>query len=439
MRKSKKGVANVFTTATGVLKAGVSAIRDAMAPAQTSAGDMPSIRFETLEPRVLLSADAAPVIAGSIDSPGETDKYEFVLQQGAQVVFDSLTDRSDLSWSLQGPQGDVVLGRALDATDGSGLTGSPVMTLAAGKYTLTLSGAGDATGDYRFRLLDLANTAMPLTPGVTTAGVLSPANGTNVYQFNALAGDLYYFDHKSSTGSNDRWCLIDPHGRLVFDRSLSGSVMEPDTLAHSGVYTLLIEGAVNQTGAEAGYSFNVQPVTNDEVIGMPLGSSVTGSIGQAGQQDYYRFNLAAPTQAYFDVLTSANVTWTLSGPRGTVVSSRDFSNSDATGLSGNLLMDLAAGDYTLMIDGVNDMTGAYGFRLLDLSQSAVSLTPGMPVSATLSPGSETDAYRFDATAAIATILTFSARPAPAGSIGGCWIRSVMSFLTLRPSPWTKAR
>jgi len=52
MRKSKKGVANVFTTATGVLKAGVSAIRDAMAPAQTSAGDMPSIRFETLEPRV---------------------------------------------------------------------------------------------------------------------------------------------------------------------------------------------------------------------------------------------------------------------------------------------------------------------------------------------------------------------------------------------------
>ncbi len=237
---------------------------------------------------LLLSADAAPVIAGSIDSPGETDKYEFVLQQGAQVVFDSLTDRSDLSWSLQGPQGDVVLGRALDATDGSGLTGSPVMTLAAGKYTLTLSGAGDATGDYRFRLLDLTNTAMTLTPGVTTSGVLSPANGTNIYQFNALAGDLYYFDHKSSTGSNDRWCLIDPHGRLVFDRSLSGSVMEPDTLAHSGVYTLLIEGAVNQTGAEAGYSFNVQPVTNDEVIGMPLGSSVTGSIGQAGQQDYYR-------------------------------------------------------------------------------------------------------------------------------------------------------
>ncbi len=46
----------------------------------------------------------------------------------------------------------------------------------------------------------------------------------------------------------------------------------------------------------------------------------------------------------------------MSGPRGTVVSSRDFSNSDATGLSGNLLMDLAAGDYTLIIDGVNDMT-----------------------------------------------------------------------------------
>src|SRR5437867_1293868 len=38
-----------------------------------------SIRFETIEPRMLMSADTAIAINGAIDTPGEIDQYGFTL------------------------------------------------------------------------------------------------------------------------------------------------------------------------------------------------------------------------------------------------------------------------------------------------------------------------------------------------------------------------
>src|SRR6266540_7447030 len=54
-------------------------------PPRLAAGS--PIRFEPLEPRVLLSADINPAqtITGSIDVPGETDQYGFTLPQNARI------------------------------------------------------------------------------------------------------------------------------------------------------------------------------------------------------------------------------------------------------------------------------------------------------------------------------------------------------------------
>src|SRR4051812_9158212 len=60
------------------------------------------IRFEALEPRVLLSADVNPAavnVTGSIDVPGEVDQYGFTLAQNAQIVFDSTTNNGNLNWT----------------------------------------------------------------------------------------------------------------------------------------------------------------------------------------------------------------------------------------------------------------------------------------------------------------------------------------------------
>src|SRR5687768_8860065 len=65
------------------------------------------VRFESFEPRVLMAADPV-LITGALDSPGETDRYNFTLDVNSQVVFDSLTNSANINWSLTGPRGTVV-------------------------------------------------------------------------------------------------------------------------------------------------------------------------------------------------------------------------------------------------------------------------------------------------------------------------------------------
>ncbi len=53
--------------------------------------------FESFEPRLLLSGETvAPRIDGSLDVPGETDRYGFTLENNVRVVFDALTDNSNM-------------------------------------------------------------------------------------------------------------------------------------------------------------------------------------------------------------------------------------------------------------------------------------------------------------------------------------------------------
>ena len=59
---------------------------------------------------------------------------------------------------------------------------------------------------------------------------------------------------------------------------------------------------------------------------------------------------------------------------------------------------LETGEYQLIVDGSNtQITGDYSFRLLDLA-SATDLNLDTPVTGTLQPGTETDLFRFEATA-----------------------------------------
>ena len=61
-------------------------------------------KLETLEPKILLSADGAPGvhrIEGSIDQPGEQDVYEFVVAEKTRFFFDGISG-DQMSWQLQG-------------------------------------------------------------------------------------------------------------------------------------------------------------------------------------------------------------------------------------------------------------------------------------------------------------------------------------------------
>ena len=130
--------------------------------------------------------------------------------------------------------------------------------------------------------------------------------------------------------------------------------------------------------------------------GSILPSLVVGAIDGPGEEDRYTLNLPADSKLYFDSQTNnSNIHWSLAGPAGTAVSDRHLTISD--GNTGDGVLRLPAGPYTLTVDGDKASTGAYAFRLLDLA-AATPLTPGTPVSGTLDPANETDTYQFDALA-----------------------------------------
>ena len=97
-----------------------------------------------------------------------------------------------------------------------------------------------------------------------------------------------------------------------------------------------------------------------------MSADVAGSIQVPGEVDQYVFTVSEDKQVYFDSLSNANMTWSLSGPRGAVVTNRDFRSSDSWDIGGNPVLFLTAGDYLLSVDATGDTVGDYSARLVDL-------------------------------------------------------------------------
>ncbi|MFT3856666.1 MAG: LEPR-XLL domain-containing protein [Aquabacterium sp.] len=130
----------------------------------------------------------------------------------------------------------------------------------------------------------------------------------------------------------------------------------------------------------------------------PLGPEISGQINVAGETDHYTFTLDKDVRVVMDSLTDTDsVSWRLDGPQGNVVASRAFNATDASARSGDVALDLKAGDYTLSVDGSGAFTGDYRLRILDLSKAPL-LTPGLQVAGTLDNAKATDAYQFSASA-----------------------------------------
>jgi hypothetical protein len=156
-----------------------------------------------------------------------------------------------LSWSLIGPTGTLINQRNFTGSDSVDISSNPVLNLNSGSYTLFVTGGGSP--NYSFRLSDLAS-ATPITLGTAVSGSLNPGNSSNLYKFNANAGDLIYFDEQTLSNGNTYWRLIDPNGQQVWLNSFSdvATLAMPST----GTYTLLVEGRYFITSPVT-YSFNL--------------------------------------------------------------------------------------------------------------------------------------------------------------------------------------
>jgi hypothetical protein len=318
-------------------------------------------------------------VTGQITSPGQQAIYTFTLAADRQLYFDALLADSNLYWTLSGPGGTIVSGRQFTSSDAN--RGSPLLSLAAGTYQLTINFGGAETGFYNFRLLDFS-AATPITLGTPVNVLLNPGNAANIYKFNATAGERVYFDQLADNG-NAYFRVIDPLGRdlygAIWHDSLPGFGIR--TLSLDGTYTIIVDSDVYYDPDRTSFTFNVSQVI-DKTAAMTSGTAVQGTIDVPGQAANYTFTVASPTRAFFDSLTNnSGFYWTITGPNGTVISGRQFQNADSYDFGGSNELDLAPGDYTVTITGYQDTTGAFSFNLLD-GGAATALTLGTPVTTT---------------------------------------------------------
>jgi hypothetical protein len=202
------------------------------------------LELEALEDRTLPSI----IVNGNISVPGLTDTYNFNMPAAGNIYFDSLTNVSNLDWTLTGPPGTVVSQRPFSTSDSIDIS-NPVLNLVAGNYTIAVSGVGNATGPFSFRLRNLAD-AVPITPGTPVIGDFSPANETDFFSFNATAGDQYLFHPSARSGAPQaRWRVVDMFGNTLAERDFSGTSSDigPLTLTQTGTYTVLVEGRSSDT------------------------------------------------------------------------------------------------------------------------------------------------------------------------------------------------
>ena len=234
------------------------------------------------------------------------------------------------------------------------------------------------------------------------AGNLEVAEASDVYVFDAVAGDDVIFDVLSGGAGMYRWHLESPSGAV-----LRGSALFTDfslRLAESGTYVITVSGATTSTTGT--YSFALLLVTPAEEFVIGFGDVVSegvpavgaGNVERPGAQDRYAFDGVAGQTIVFDHLAGRNVFlgWTLVGPDGTTV---------FDGFLGDRQVVLPlTGTYELTLrgNGVDD-TGTYSFVLLVAPGSEVfaisigdTVSDGIPTTGAGNlegPGS-TDIYSF---------------------------------------------
>lgn len=106
-------------------------------------------------------------ISAALSQPGEQDQYTFILAKETRVVFDALTNVTNLNWTLTGPNGTPVDHLAFSQSDSLN-DAAPVLLLPAGTFTITIDVAADLTTAYSFRLLDL-----PRATAITTGSLVT--------------------------------------------------------------------------------------------------------------------------------------------------------------------------------------------------------------------------------------------------------------------------
>lgn len=329
------------------------------------------------------TSDSAPsarlVRNAELSQIGGTDEYTFSVAgpDPESFVFDSLTDRSDLFWTLSGPGVTLSPNRTFLYSDSIFISDSElVLTLYPGNYGIQVRHGGRETPTYDFRLLKTAQ-ASPLTPGAAINASLDPGNSTRLYQFIGAFGDQVRLNLALTNlpaGAIAR--LVNPFG-IVIART-QGGPSAPVTLLADGTYLVVLEGLTTNGSTPGTFGLSVEPLGQESPYpsGAPLALNERIQFtNSAPFTNIYRFTLSQETALVFNPLVANfGVFWELSGPPG--ILGRERFTDDSSGR-----MPAPAGEYRLAVWSTVADPGPADWILHDLG-NALPLSLNTTVRAT---------------------------------------------------------
>ena len=326
----------------------------------------------------------------TIANEGSPDLFTFELAERTAVYFDALTDNANLQWSLEGPRGTLVDSRSFNASDS--FNGFSLLSLVAGEYQLRIADIASEASDYAFQLRELTGDS-DVTLGLPISAEQTIPNQTDVFRFDAVAGQQFFVDFvESSDLRNTLYRVVDPLGQIVAQvNSLNDSGVFTAELG--GTYSLLVEGWISNTGLDT-YTVNIVDATSIETA-FNIGDIVEGTIDAPGRSFVYDFEVNSAGSYYLDALNAGpQVEFLLESQSNTAAFVPLAFGDSIDRLS---VYNLAAGSYKITIDQAGDAVGDFEFRFANLND-ATRIELGDLVEGQLTVPNETDAYQFDALA-----------------------------------------
>ncbi|WP_253155892.1 RHS repeat-associated core domain-containing protein [Stieleria tagensis] len=350
-----------------------------------------SFQINLVPPPEVTAIAIDQVYAGSIETTGAEDHWEFTADIGQQIYVDTQTKiGGSLTAKLLAPDGSTVFSASNLST--SLLDAGPFVIDQAGTYSLQYSEPGGGRPQYSFQVWDVApslTAGLPL--GEIVSGEIETPGTSDTLTFDASAGAQIFLDMQqiwqSDRAVNEtlRSQLFAPSGTLVagtLDFLHQAHDTGPITLSESGTYSLVLSGSGDNI---PGYQLRVDDVTPAPASAINVGQVISDAIEIGGRTHSYNFATTTGTELTLDVLLNEVVDnlgrptagFTLLSPAGVSVFQAAF--TDTT------FMADETGVYTLIVDDRDfirstDILGKFSFRILDDSLAATPAAAELTVS-----------------------------------------------------------
>jgi hypothetical protein len=327
--------------------------------------------------------------AGRIDQPRAVDRYAFEATTGQIVYLDALDSCTPnnvaIQWSMVDPSGEPVSSVLKSAAVPACFDFGRIAIRQGGTYTIEVSAAGVATGDYSFVVRDVpldghyqiavGDSVGPDQPA-SGAGIIDAPGAIDRYTLDAPEGTVVYAQMTEPCREPYlTWSMTAADGRLLPTKR--GTTVDPICFDLDGVtltgpppYQIVVGATADQTGR---YGFKVWKVPPVEQFVISPGVEVghgspgpgAGSIESPGAVDHYTFQGTAGRTLAVNVLsapTDCRLRYSILDPhRDTVTAGQILCH----GLEGRPVRLTLTGSYELIVVGNAAATGPYTFRLAE--------------------------------------------------------------------------